>query len=197
MKSGAILRLRQEGIGKSVLPCPLRLDLSRVSEGIITVSRWDRNGFWPSTARADLASVTPCVMTGVVTRGLINFCSSNIMKSHEIASSASTRDVRFWDLNPKIVENRPLKAVFFCLLFLQFDAEFSNPNPGDEAFHGGQAGPEAHGFAPRTHGQPGGTEAGGQRPAFPARPMCNPELSGGAGLDQRLQGVLVGGFTHD
>ena len=29
---------------------------------------------------------------------------------------------------------------------LQLDAEFSNPNPGSEALHGGQAGPEAHRF---------------------------------------------------
>ncbi len=49
-------------------------------------------------------------------------------------------------------ENRPLKAVFFRLPFLQLDAEFSNPNPGSEAFHGGQAGPDAHGFTPRAHG---------------------------------------------
>ena len=35
---------------------------------------------------------------------------------------------------------------------LQFDAEFSNPNPGSEALHGGQARPDAHGFASRTHG---------------------------------------------
>ncbi len=80
---------------------------------------------------------------------------------------------------------------------LQLDAELSNPNPGSEAFHGGQASPEAHRFTPRAHGQPGGAEAGGQRPAFPARPTCDLELSGGAGLDQRLQGVLVDGFTRD
>lgn len=36
---------------------------------------------------------------------------------------------------------------------LQLDVEFSNPNPGSEALHGGQARPEAHGFAPRAHGQ--------------------------------------------
>lgn len=79
---------------------------------------------------------------------------------------------------------------------LQLDAEFPNPNPGSEALHGGQARPETHGFAPRAHGQPGGAEAGGQRPTFPAWPSCGPELTGGAGLDQRLQGVLVDGLSH-
>lgn len=52
------------------------------------------------------------------------------------------------------------RAVFFagskiqddCPCGLQFDVEFSNPNPGSEAFYGGQADPEAHGFTPRTHG---------------------------------------------
>ena len=71
---------------------------------------------------------------------------------------------------------------------LQLDVEFSNPNPGSEALHGGQARLEAH-------GQPGGAEAGGQRPAFPAWPTCGPEFTGSAGLDQRLQGVLVDGFA--
>lgn len=80
---------------------------------------------------------------------------------------------------------------------LQFDVEFSNPNTGSEAFHGSEAGPDAHGFAPRAHGQPRGAEAGSQRPAFPTWPTCDPELTDGAGLDQRLQSVLVDGFTHD
>lgn len=43
---------------------------------------------------------------------------------------------------------------------LQFDVEFSNPNPGSKAFHGSEAGPDAHGFAPRAQGR--------KRPANPS-----------------------------
>lgn len=81
-------------------------------------------------------------------------------------------------------------------MLLQLDAELSNPNPGSEAFDRRQAGPDAHRFAPRAYRQPGGAETGCERPALPAWPTSGPKLPRRAGLDQRLQGVLVDGLSH-
>lgn len=52
-------------------------------------------------------------------------------------------------------------------------------------------GPDSHGFASRAYGAPGGAEAEGQCLTVPAWSSCGLKLTGGTGLDQRLQWGLV------